>query len=69
MHQDRISEKKSIVGVYCIITRGANVNQRWTVTFLGEEIGRFRTRTMAKQYAEKRLRTAMDNIVLWGAAS
>ena len=69
MHQDKVTERKNIVGVYCILTRGASVNQRWTVTFMGEEIGKFRTRSIAKQFAENRLRTAMDNMVLWGAKS
>lgn len=63
MHQDKITERKSIVGVYCIITRGASVNQRWTVIFLGKEIGKFRTRTMAKQFAENRIKAYI--IDLW----
>lgn len=63
MHQDKITERKNIVGVYCILTRGASVNQRWTVSFLGQEIGKFRTRSMAKQFAESRLKAYI--IDLW----
>jgi hypothetical protein len=63
MHQEKLTERKNIVGVYCILTRGASVNQRWTVKFLGEEIGKFRTRSLAKQFAEARIWAAMRDIV------
>ena len=63
MHQEKITERKSIVGVYCVLTRGASVNQRWTVRFMGEEIGKFRTRYLAKQFAESRIFSAMRDII------
>jgi hypothetical protein len=63
MHQDKFTERKSIVGVYCVLTRGASVNQRWTVSFMGNEIGKFRTRSMAKQFAECRIWAAMRDMV------
>ena len=63
MHQEKITERKNIVGVYCKLTRGRSVNQRWTVRFLGEEIGKFRTRNLAKQFAESRILAAIRDIV------
>lgn len=63
MHQEKITERKNIVGVYCVLTRGASVNQRWTVHFMGEPIGKFRTRSLAKQFAEARIMAAMRDIV------
>lgn len=63
MHQEKITERKNIVGVYCTLTRGRSVNQRWTVRFLGEEIGKFRTRNLAKQFAESRILAAIRDIV------
>lgn len=63
MHQEKLTERKNIVGVYCILTRGASVNQRWTVHFMGEVIGRFRTRSLARQFAETRILAAMRDIV------
>ena len=63
MHQEKLTDRKSIVGVYCVITRGASVNQRWTVRFMGEEIGKFRTRCLAKQFAESRIFSAMRDII------
>lgn len=63
MHQEKITERKNIVGVYCTLTRGRSVNQRWTVYFMGEEIGKFRTRSLAVQFAEQRIWAAMVDIV------
>jgi len=63
MHQEKITERKNIVGVFCTLTRGASVNQRWTVRFMGEEIGKFRTRSLAKQFAESRIMAAITDIV------
>lgn len=63
MHQKKLTERKNIVGVYCTLTRGASVNQRWTVHFMGEEIGKFRKRNLAKQFAESRIMAAMRDIV------
>lgn len=63
MHQEKITERKNIVGVYCTLTRGRSVNQRWTIRFLGEEIGKFRTRNLAKQFAESRILAAIRDIV------
>lgn len=63
MQQEKLTERKNIVGVYCILTRGASVNQRWTVYFMGDEIGRFRTRNLARQFAESRIMAAMRDIV------
>lgn len=56
-------ELRDVVGVYCTLTRGRSVNQRWTVHFMGEEIGKFRTRNLAKQFAESRIMAAITDIV------
>lgn len=63
MHQEKITDRKNIVGVFCTLTRGASVNQRWTVRFMGEEIGKFRTRNLARQFAESRIYAAMRDII------
>lgn len=63
MHQEKITERKNIVGVYCVLTRGRSVNQRWTVHFMDEEIGKFRTRKLAKQFAESRIWAAIRDMV------
>lgn len=49
----KITEQSTIAGLFCVITRTNNTNQRYTVTFRGTEIGRFRTRNRARQFSER----------------
>ena len=49
----KITKQSTIAGLFCVITRTDNTSQRYTVTFSGTEIGRFRTRTMARQFSER----------------
>lgn len=69
MMQEKFTERKDVVGVYCVLTRGASVNQRWSVSFMGAEIGKFRTRSMARQFAENRIWAAMRDMVALGDQS
>lgn len=66
MHQDIITTRQTLVGVYCIVTREKCGDRRWTVHFKGELIGRFRTRSMALQFAENRIWAAMRDMVAQG---
>lgn len=63
MYQERITERRQVVGLFCELKRGRSVNQRWTVYFNGDEIGKFRTRSLAKQFAESRIWAAMQDMV------
>lgn len=53
MLQLKITEQSTVAGLFCVITRTDNTNQRYTVTFAGTEVGRFRTRARAKQFSER----------------
>lgn len=53
MQHMKITEQSTIAGLFCVITRTDNTNHRYTVTFSGTEIGRFRTRARAKQFSER----------------
>lgn len=62
MYREKFTERKDIVGIYCKLTRGRSVNQRWTVTFMGQEIGKFKTRKLAEQFAIHAIEKAIRDV-------
>lgn len=64
MHQEKLTERKNVIGIYCILTRGRSENQRWTVWFMDKPIGKFRTRKLAAQFAQNAIRKAIQDVAM-----
>ena len=47
----KVSEHKTLVGVYAVVTKGKSQNQRWRVEINGAHFGPFKTKNQALQEA------------------